>query len=363
MKNNSAWGTFFTVCAVIIGAVGFIALMGAVASLGTSSPSSAVQPIQPSPNEQQPVQRTANNNSSTPPASNAQDENLSPTSTIEPVAVTVEPTSSGMLDGGNFPSSGSFVLAPSSQVLRAMDAILNDSQTDNYPEASFIANALPIGSICGFEIGYTSPGTVSLNPLIEYFLSHASWVKLTATYSPAGTDITQYYDNTEWPHEHLEVTSDVPFSEWFAGYVAQAGFTSSVQANEACLDDPSQRLYFFDGTHTDTAKFTAPSSKPYITSVNPTSGSTGTPVTITGSGFAIDSLNNISIQETEVNEDSDAYLPSDTVTVEALSPDGHTLSFTMPSVPQVYVEPPTYPVDISVSNTAGGSNQTSFLMQ
>jgi hypothetical protein len=218
--------------------------------------------MQPSLDEQQVATSTLD----------TQNENVSPTPSAETAAAPIEPTSSGMsgsspviqIDGlpyhGSSPSSGSFVLAPSSQVLETMDAFLSSSQVEeplsvSYPQAWFIMQALPVNAtqFCGFE---------PASPILKYFLLHTSWVKLTVTYSSPTADTFLDNDNLTVPHEHFEITSDVPFSEWFHGYVAQAGFTTSVQANEACLNDPSQTIYFFDGIHTNTVGFTATSSDP-----------------------------------------------------------------------------------------------------
>jgi hypothetical protein len=265
---------------------------------------------------------------------------------------TIQATSSGLLgnqNSGNPPSSGSFALAPSSQVLDVMDATQPYYVALSYPEAGLIESVLP-NSIDYCQIAPTTP-------MIKYFLNHTTWVKITATYSPHLNDPRQ-----DWPDEHMEITSDVPFSQWFTAYVnnkasaypadEQAGYKISMQTAATCLSDPSQSAYFFDGVRTNTVKFTAISSKPSLKMINPINATVGSQITISGSGFAIDSSNYITIGD----------VAGINIKLDALSPDGQTLSFILPpSVASTWVLPAT--LSIEVNNVRGFSNSINLAVQ
>lgn len=271
-------------------------------------------------------------------------------SSSEPVkrTVSVKPASSGSWwknpdYSSNPPSSGDFVSAPSSQVLKVMN---NESLRLSYPEAYFVLNKF-VATECGFNI----------TKLITYFLSNTNEIKTSATYSPHSAEDTRQ----DWPDIHFEISSDVPFSTWYSKYMSIRQAQGPADAStdwmndlKTCISDPSKPYYFFDGVRTNTVKFTAIESRPTISQISPTTGSVGTQVVITGSGFAVDSSNYVTI--------GDDRFSDRTARVKLLSPDGKTLSFTIPSsVGSFWVLPATIPIE--VNNVRGFSNKVNFTLQ
>ena len=235
------------------------------------------------------------------------------------------------------------MVSPSLQVLKVMN---NESLRLSYPEAYFVLNKF-VATECGFNI----------TKLITYFLSNTNEIKTSVTYSPHPAEDTRQ----DWPDIHFEISSDVPFSTWYSKYMSIRQAQGPADAStdwmndlKTCISDPSKPYYFFDGARTNTVKFTAVESRPSISQINPITGSVGTQVIITGSGFALDSSNYVTIGDDSFQDRIGK--------VKLFSTDGKTLSFTIPSsVGSFWVLPATIPIE--VNNVRGFSNKVNFTLQ